>query len=793
VTRQCPTCGTTLRTQAHFCDNCGCNLATDDPDTVIIPELAQFHADAAPDTIRLPADDSETVVIPELAQPSADAAPDTIRLPADDSETVVIPELAQPSADAAPDTIRLPADDSETVVIPELAQPGDTPKQAPTVIEPSAAATKSPRPAHKTIIGPKPGQVLQGRYRLEKLLGRGGFGAAYLVQDVKLKRACVVKQMLIPPGTPARDADIYRSNFEREAGLLVQLNHPGHPNIPEIYDYFSDAGSNYLVMKYIEGQNLQHIIDQSDGKIPWREAVRYMVDVCDALHYMHSTGGEPVMHRDIKPANILLGNDDRVWLVDFGLAKATPVQGSGDAMATQTAGSLGYTPLEQWQGNAEPASDVYALGATLHHLTTGADPYKPFEGEFFVTKIQEMHGQFPSLRQLDRSLPRELDGIIRQATAANPTQRPTALQLKQQLDAMVSGGQQAALFTFKNGESAHTTPELVDLCEQNRAEAEEYLYHGDFERWFTIINRNDLAEAARQAVAQGKNQADGLEKFLKLAIPHLFWRRLGRAGWRVSRAVIMFLLIFLLAVAVLITASSYGLRWLLQRSIATYNWDYYALDLEQDNIYTETYLNRITRSATSAYLQGVEVDVRSPNQLGFKANFANIMNLDLPVTIQHQKNQPRFYITQLNNMPLYLIGDNITQGINRGLEEMFQQAPIDITTLTVSDEDITFRVSKSGRVPWRPPPTPIVAPTPIPTPTPEGLALIAIFNEVEHDLILELDGETWTIPAFDTKAIEKWPGTYDYTVRYTNGQFAAQGRKTWYAKAYKWRIDLAEE
>jgi len=733
VTRQCPSCGTTLRAQAHFCDNCGTHLPADEPE-------------AAPDT----------AVIPELAQqPYADTAPDTIPLPADEPE-------------AAPDT----------AVIPELAQ------------QPPA---DRPRPAHQTMVGSQPGQLLQNRYRLEKLLGRGGFGAAWLAEDIKLKRTCVVKQMLIPSGTSARDADIYRSNFAREAGLLVQLNHPGHPNIPEIFDYFSDAGGNYLVMKYIEGQSLQHIIDQSDGKIPWREAVRYMVDVCDALDYMHTVGAEPVMHRDIKPANILLGNDDRVWLVDFGLAKATPVKGSGEAMATQTAGSLGYTPLEQWQGSAEPVSDIYALGATLHHLTTGADPYQPFAGKFVVTKIQELHGQFPSLRQLDRSLPRELDGIIRQATAADPAQRPTALQLKQQLDALISGGQQAALFTFKNGESAHTRPELVDLCEQNRSEAEAYLYHGDFERWFTIINRNDLAEAARQAVAEGGNQSDGLEKFLKLVIPHLFWRRLGRAGWRVSRAAITFLLIFLLAAAVLITAGSYGLRWLIQRSIATYNWDYYALDLEQDNIYTEAWLNRITRSATSAYLQGVEVDVRSPNQLDFKANFANLLNFELPVTLQLEQKQPRFYLTRLNDTPLYLIGDNLTAGINHGLEEMFRQAPIDITALTVSDEDITFRVARSGRVPWQPPPTPVVAPTPLPTPTPEGLALIAIFNEVEHDLILELDNETWTIPAFDTKAIEKWPGTYNYTVRYSNGQLAAQGRKTWYAKAYKWRINLAKE
>ena len=309
---------------------------------------------------------------------------------------------------------------------------------------------------------------------------------------------------------------------------------------------------NYLVMKYIEGQSLQDIVAQSEGRIPWREAVRYAVDVCDALHYMHTIGSEPVMHRDVKPANILLGDDGRVWLVDFGLAKATPVEGSGDRMATQTAGSVGYTPIEQWLGEAVPASDVYAIGSTLHHLVTGLDPLEAFEGELSIQKLLDMHGDFTSIRKVDRGLPKELDGIITQATAVEAAQRPTALQLKQQLEAMVSGAQEAALFTFKSGESAKTTGDLVDMCEQHRQEAQGYLYNGDFERWFVIINRNDLAEAAAQAVKQGKTKQDGLEKFLKLVIPHLFWRRLGRAGWNVARLSLQSALIFIIAVLIIV-------------------------------------------------------------------------------------------------------------------------------------------------------------------------------------------------------------------------------------------------
>ncbi len=224
----------------------------------------------------------------------------------------------------------------------------------------------------------KTGIVLQKRYQLTKILGKGGFGAAYLAQDIRLKRACVVKQMLIPKGKSTKEIEIYQANFEQEASLLVQLNNPGHPSIPEIYDYFSDKTGSYLVMKYIEGKSLNDIIKETivnaesekketqsapaSAHILWQESVRYAMEVCDALNYMHNHGNEPVTHRDVKPANILLGNDGRVWLVDFGLAKT----GASGSNISEASGSVGYTPLEQWLGEATPTSDVYALGASTY-------------------------------------------------------------------------------------------------------------------------------------------------------------------------------------------------------------------------------------------------------------------------------------------------------------------------------------------------------------------------------------------------------------------------------------------
>ncbi|MGB0389329.1 MAG: serine/threonine-protein kinase, partial [Ardenticatenaceae bacterium] len=252
----------------------------------------------------------------------------------------------------------------------------------------------------------QPGAVLEGRFRIVRRLGEGGFGAVYLSSDLRLRRDCVVKQMLLPDrslfattGAWQSEVKMLQSNFEREARSLIALNAPGHPNIPEIFDFFDDASGNYLVMKYIKGENLaeqmtrlapstlrqaQGTASSGQAALPWRDAVEMTIQVASALEYMHSRTNStgklvPVLHRDIKPANILVDENKRVWLVDFGLSKAQPVTTRlGTQGVTTAAGTPGYAPIEQWLQQAVPASDVYSLGATLHYLVTERDPRSVF-------------------------------------------------------------------------------------------------------------------------------------------------------------------------------------------------------------------------------------------------------------------------------------------------------------------------------------------------------------------------------------------------------------------------------
>jgi len=824
MARQCPNCGEKdLRDNAKFCDNCGFNLAALDEGATMAMPGAEM-ADDGGATMAMPGaeallddDEGSTRAMLDFDAPDDDGGATMAMLgaetlvdddegstramldsdlPDDEGSTRAMLDSDLPDDDDGSTRAMLDSDlpdDDEGSTRAMLGSdlPDDGGGGATTAISEAKTVEAA---SMKTQVGFRAGHVLHERYRLDQILGQGGFGAAYLAQDIKLSRRCVVKQMLARGGS-AKAIEAYRASFEREAKLLADLNDPGHPNIPEIFDYFSDDDGNYLVMKFIEGQNLKDVLGQKEeGRLPWREAIRYAVDVCNALNYMHTQSREPVMHRDIKPANILLGDDGRVWLVDFGLA-------TGDtdaASALQSSGSLGYAPLEQWLGQAVPASDVYAIGATLHHLVTGKSPLDAYEGQFNIVKVQELHGQFPSIRNIDRQLPKNLDEIISRAVAAEPEERLTALQLQQQLEVLISGATKAALYTFKNGKSARNVGELVDLCEQNRREAEAHLYSGDFERWFLLINRNDLAEAATRAVKQGKNQKDGLEKFLKLILPNLYVRRLRKFSLQMSRLTLQFALIAIAVVILLAILGSYGARWFIQQSLGSLDWNFSSLNLAEENRFTESFIDQKFNDAAGIYFDdNIQTDVNAPDQLDISASW-NGVPLQLPVMLRLEEQRPHFYLSKINNIPLYLIGDNISQGINDGVDEAFDKGPVDLTSLDVENKAVVFNAALSGRAPFATPtPAPTPSPTPTVTPTPVNITLVVVFNRLNEDITLQVAGDTWDetvdVAANDTHVLETPPGTYNYTVRYKGrDEIVAQGEKTWTQnKAYRLGIGLA--
>ena len=206
------------------------------------------------------------------------------------------------------------------------------------------------------------GQVLNGRYRIDMLLGQGGMGSVYRAWDWNLNMQVAIKENL--------DASPRAYNqFSREAQILSRLH---HPNLPRVTDYFFiPAQGQYLVMDFAEGEDLQTMVDRL-GVIPEPQVLSWVIQVCGALSYLHNQTS-PIIHRDIKPANIKVHPSGRVMLVDFGIAKfydprLVTLRGA-------RAVTPGYSPPEQYgTGTTDARSDVYALGATMYHLLTGHIP-----------------------------------------------------------------------------------------------------------------------------------------------------------------------------------------------------------------------------------------------------------------------------------------------------------------------------------------------------------------------------------------------------------------------------------
>jgi serine/threonine protein kinase len=289
------------------------------------------------------------------------------------------------------------------------------------------------------------GTALQGgRYQIIGQLGQGGMGAVYLARDMELfGRLCVIKQMrpFFATQSERRRAE---EDFKREAEVLVRLNHPGHPRIPEVYGYFVEGLDQFLVMKYIEGESLERRLERIGRPLAETEVIWCAQEVANALVYLHSRKPQPVIHRDIKPANIIVDPEDRVWLVDFGLAKAAVSSGARVMVAggkTVAAGTPGYTPLEQWQMQPSLKSDIYALGATVHHLLTAHDPRDRFTSfpELDLEILRSL-SRFQPLAEARPDISPALASLVGRCLDPDPARRPSASQLEIELGRLAPTG-----------------------------------------------------------------------------------------------------------------------------------------------------------------------------------------------------------------------------------------------------------------------------------------------------------------------------------------------------------------
>lgn len=251
------------------------------------------------------------------------------------------------------------------------------------------------------------GVTLANRYLIQEIVGVGGMGAVYRARDLhfpKMVKLVAVKEMV----NQARDPLVRKTivqNFEREANVLATLHHPA---IPRIFDYFTQDERSYLVMEFIKGKNLEQMINDQEGFIPEETVIRWAIELCDVLAYMHNHQPDSIIFRDMKPSNIMLNQHENIVLVDFGIARPFQTGQRGTQVGTE-----GYSPPEQYRGDATPVADVYALGATLHHLLTKRDPRLEAPFSFAERPI----------RKINPSISPELETIVNTALNYSPTDR----------------------------------------------------------------------------------------------------------------------------------------------------------------------------------------------------------------------------------------------------------------------------------------------------------------------------------------------------------------------------------
>jgi outer membrane protein assembly factor BamB len=243
-------------------------------------------------------------------------------------------------------------------------------------------------------------------------------GSVYRARDMhfpNVTKLVAVKEMINTAPDPLVRETIVQ-NFEREANMLATLH---HASIPRIYDYFSIESRSYLVLEFIHGKDMEAIINEAKSFLPEEQVLSWAIELCDVLDYLHKHKPDPIIFRDMKPSNVMINNNGDIMLIDFGIAKTFQSGIKGTMIGTE-----GYSPPEQYRGEATPSADIYAMGATIHHALTRRDPR--LEPPFSFAERP--------LRRINPAVSPEMEAVVNMALEYNPESRfKTAADMKQAL------------------------------------------------------------------------------------------------------------------------------------------------------------------------------------------------------------------------------------------------------------------------------------------------------------------------------------------------------------------------
>jgi serine/threonine-protein kinase len=267
------------------------------------------------------------------------------------------------------------------------------------------------------------GQLIADRYELKHVVGTGGMSSVYCAHDTLLERDVALKLL---HEHHSRDGD-YVERFRHEARAVAQLS---HPSIVTVIDRGDDGGRQFIVFEFVDGRNLKELV--ADGRLPVRRVLEIGVEVARALAFAHAQG---LVHRDVKPQNVLLTDDGRAKVTDFGIARQLDAVG-----LTQTGTVLGtshYVAPEQARGErVDEKTDVYGFGVVLYELLTGEVPY---DGDsFLAVAMKHVHEPVPSVLERRPDCPLRLGSLVERAMAKDAEERPTMDECVRELGATLA-------------------------------------------------------------------------------------------------------------------------------------------------------------------------------------------------------------------------------------------------------------------------------------------------------------------------------------------------------------------
>ena len=288
-------------------------------------------------------------------------------------------------------------------------------------------------------------QVLN--YRIDSKIGEGGMGSVYLASHLQMRRKAAIKAL--HPNL-VNNAQI-RERFRNEAEAMASLK---HPNIIDLYDFLETNQGLFLIMEYVNGNQLDDYIRTVTGPLPEDQAIQIFTKALDGFAYAHDRG---IIHRDIKPSNLMIGTEGQVKILDFGIAKILNGANKGLTRTGSKMGTVLYMSPEQVKGQSvDRRSDIYSLGVTLYQILTGRPPYDDKTATEYEVYTQIVNSPLPRLRQYNPMVSDRIQAIVDKATAKEPSARfQNALEFKQ---ALLGGTQesQAATQNASQGLAATT-------------------------------------------------------------------------------------------------------------------------------------------------------------------------------------------------------------------------------------------------------------------------------------------------------------------------------------------------